>query len=154
MVVDLKGRSAYECDFYERFGKGAVDRKGISQKELDKFLDNPPFCDKGYCRRKDKSRKSELCFPGGAYDFLASTCPYYHQIGKTIAADVAIMNYSSFLYQTTMSGRFATRDLLIVDECLHPHTHIETDIGRIPIGKLVNQKITCRVLSFNQKKNN
>jgi Rad3-related DNA helicase len=115
-VMDLKGRSAYDCNFYENFGLNAVKRKGMTQREYDKFIDNPPSCDNGYCRRKEKARKSELCFPNGPYAFIDSTCPYYHQIGMAMAADMCIMNYSSFLYQTNMSGRFGARDLLVIDE--------------------------------------
>ena len=154
-VVDLKGRSAYYCDFYKNFGAGAVQRKGISQKELDKFIENPPTCDNGYCRRKDKARRCALCFPNVEGNFIekcaASLCPYYKQMARTVMARMAVMNYSSFLYQMAIPNRFMPRELLIIDECLHPHTYIETDIGRVPIGKLVNQKIACRVLSFNQK---
>jgi len=115
-IIDLKGRSAYKCTFYENFGDSAVKRKGMFQKELDKQLANPSNCDKGYCRRKDKSRKSALCFPNGLFDFLASTCPYYNQIGKATTSDTLVMNYSSFLYQTSMARRFSQRDLMIVDE--------------------------------------
>jgi Rad3-related DNA helicase len=124
-IVDLKGRSAYNCTFYEIFGASAVARKGMFQKDLNKHLASPPPCDKGYCRKNDKARRCELCFPyypdkdanvDRVYEiFIHSTCPYYKQIAKAMAARVAIMNYSSFLYQRGAS-RFTTRDLLIVDE--------------------------------------
>jgi Rad3-related DNA helicase len=124
-VVDLKGRSAYNCAFYENFGAAAVARKGMFQKDLNKHLTSPPSCDKGYCRKKDKARRCELCFPyypdkdanvDRTYEiFIHGTCPYYKQIAKTMVSRVAIMNYSSFLYQRG-AGRFTVRDLLIVDE--------------------------------------
>jgi Rad3-related DNA helicase len=124
-VVDLKGRSAYNCTFYENFGAGAVARKGMFQKDLNKHLASPPSCDKGYCRKKDKARRCGLCFPYSPdkdadvdrmYEiFIHGTCPYYKQIARTMVSRVAIMNYSSFLYQRG-AGRFTVRDLLIVDE--------------------------------------
>jgi Rad3-related DNA helicase len=127
-VVDLKGRSAYTCAFYGNFGKNAVARKAMFQKDLDRLLDAPPTCDKGYCRKKDKARRCELCFPykPGENESYAektfnamhhSLCPYYKQIAKTMIAKVAIMNYSSFLYQRAIAQRFSVRDLLIIDEC-------------------------------------
>ena len=126
-VVDLKGRSAYACTFYENFGKNAVQRKAMFQKDLDRLLDAPPTCDKGYCRKKDKARRCKLCFPyqpdenesaaEKAFNTMYhSLCPYYKQIANTMAARLAIMNYSSFLYQRAIAQRFGTRDLLIIDE--------------------------------------
>ena len=126
-VVDLKGRSAYTCMFYRNFGASVVARKGMRQKDLDKLLCAPPTCDKGYCRKKDKARRCELCFsftpdPATPYlqkiyeSYIHSSCLYYQQIAKTMMAKVAIMNYSSFLYQRAVAGRFGVRDLLIIDE--------------------------------------
>jgi Rad3-related DNA helicase len=120
-IVDLKGRSAYYCDFYKNFGAGAVGRKGLLQKDLDKFLTTPPTCDNGYCRRKNKTRRSELCFPNNEKgNFInncaTSLCPYYKQMAKAVMAKTVVMNYSSFLYQMAIPNRFGPRDLLIVDE--------------------------------------
>lgn len=126
-TVDLKGRSAYKCAFYEKFGASAVARKGMFQKDLNKFLIAPPSCDNGYCRRKDKARKCTMCFPHQSdkeqridrliENYLHSTCPYYHQVGRAMAAKMVIMNYSSFLYQKITGDRFWPRDLMIIDEC-------------------------------------
>jgi Rad3-related DNA helicase len=121
-VVDLKGRSAYHCNFYKNFGEGVVQRKGMTQKDLDKILANPPTCDSGYCRRKSKARRSALCFQnategGFITRCLNSTCPYYRQIALAAVSRMAIMNYSSFLYQMAIPNRFTPRELLITDEC-------------------------------------
>jgi len=41
--------------------------------------------------------------------------------------------------------------IVIIDECLHKSTCIDTDIGRIPVGVIVNNKLTPKVKSFNHK---
>ena len=38
-----------------------------------------------------------------------------------------------------------------VDGCLHPGQKIQTDQGAIPVGKIVNNKLPVRVLSYNEE---
>jgi len=116
-VVDLKGRSNYECTFYKNFGKMAVTGKGMTQHDLDKLLRDPPNCNTGYCRKKDKKFKCPLCFPDDLPSPLRySLCPYYERVFQAVNAKMALMNFSSFLYQTGMTTRFGPRELLIADE--------------------------------------
>lgn len=121
-TVDLKGRSAYNCQFYERFGADAVSRKGMFQKELDTYLAAPPTCNEGYCRKKYKSRRCPLCFPvnidNGLFEYYSNSyCPYYKQISRAMVSKVAVMNYNSYLYQSAIAKRFDQRELLVIDEC-------------------------------------
>ena len=46
-----------------------------------------------------------------------STCPYYEQVFRAIESKKVVMNFSSFLYQTSLTNRFnLPRDLIIIDE--------------------------------------
>lgn len=47
-----------------------------------------------------------------------------------------------------VSGRMK---IVIIDECLSNLSRIDTDIGRIPIGIIVNNKLTPKVKSFNHQ---
>lgn len=137
-IVDLKGRNAYPCTFYQRIGPRMVQNMIWSQDELDEFLLKDPDCSNGYCRTKHNSKaaqsyKCDKCFletgientgrPKGDLKILPqgmrfSACPYYEQVHKALRARIAVMNFSSFLFQTTMTKRFEDpRQLMIVDEC-------------------------------------
>ena len=139
-IVELKGRNAYPCTFYKRFGKTFVARKLWTQVQLDEMETANPTCGTGFCRSKwnksgpqDKKFKCDKCFlktgvdntgkPKGEADSLPpgmihSSCPYYEQVHKATRARKVVMNFSSFLYQTQMTNRFdEPRDLMIIDEC-------------------------------------
>jgi len=139
-VVELKGRNAYPCTYYGREGQKLVDRKLLSTEELNELKEQYPNCATGFCKTKlnrtsptQKAYRCVRCFtvegplkdgkmsgelevlpPGYQY----SACPYYEQVYKALAARKITMNFSSFLFQTTMTKRFdrGARDLLIIDE--------------------------------------
>lgn len=139
-VVELKGRNAYPCTFYERFGPEMVRRGVWKQSQLDNFLAKNPNCGEGFCKTKTgkaqgggKTQKCLKCFtskgpngngrPSGDLEVLPlgtrySACPYYEQVYQAVNSRKVTMNFSSFLFQTQMTKRFNTpRDLMIVDEC-------------------------------------
>lgn len=139
-VVELKGRNAYPCTFYNREGAKLVNRSLLTQADLNKIQSQHPDCSAGFCRTSlnkkspsDKTFHCTRCFTvGGPHGDgklsgeLAqlpppnkySACPYYEQVYKALAARKVTMNFSSFLFQTTMTNRFPEpRDLLIIDEC-------------------------------------
>jgi len=142
-IVDVKGRNAYPCTFYQRYGTEFVRRTILKQSELDENLHKRPDCGSGFCRtkfnrepgKKERKHSCSKCFaqtqlilqksstriPKGDLtrlppDVRYSTCPYYEQVFKAIEAQKVLMNFSSFLYQTTLTRRFNPRDLLIIDE--------------------------------------
>jgi Rad3-related DNA helicase len=139
-IVELKGRNAYACTFYNRFGQSFVDKMLWSPAQLEEYKAKDPDCATGFCRTKwnksspkDKKFSCEKCFlrsgvgdtgkPKGELDTLPpgmtySACPYYEQVHRAIRASRVVMNFSSFLYQTQMTNRFDDpRDLMIIDEC-------------------------------------
>jgi len=146
-VIELKGRNAYPCTFWSRYGKSYVTKKLWSQSELDDMIDKHGNCADGFCRtkwnqepgkKKIRKHKCDKCFqtreedqaqswkvklPAGSLDHLPpgfeySTCPYYEQVFKAIANRKCVMNFSSFLFQTSLTPRFdVPRNLMVIDEC-------------------------------------
>lgn len=121
-VVDLKGRATYPCTFYDRFNV-----KSIPPAELLQIKQDGVDCNNGFCRKKKQKYKIPQCFPANAPDRFGelsslpdamkySACPYYEQLYRALAAQICLMNFSSFLYQSHMSKRLAPRDLMVVDE--------------------------------------
>ncbi len=49
-IVELKGRNAYPCTYYKRFGKKLVLRKLMTQQAVDKAAADDIGCQKGFCR--------------------------------------------------------------------------------------------------------
>jgi Rad3-related DNA helicase len=144
-VVELKGKNAYRCTLYQREGDELTNKKVLSRQELDDKLMKSPDCTNGFCRTNmaimgamnDVSKGScppcfpvtprslrdpEIVIPRGSLRSLPmamqySACPYYEQVYKAIDSSQVIMNFSSFLYQTTLTRRFGKiRDLLVIDE--------------------------------------
>jgi len=127
-MVELKGRSNYECWFLNRMAQ-------VSRNETAKFLDEAEqtgrklnldredddedeeyeevekrkyYANKGRCVRKGKS------FLKGCID--KNKCAYKNQIDAATFARHSVFNFSSFLYQRR-AGRFGEeRDLLVIDE--------------------------------------
>jgi Rad3-related DNA helicase len=135
-VTELKGRNAYPCTFYDRYGDTMVEKKLWTQKQLSKFKFIKPDCSNGFCKSKFNSGdkfKCEKCFlktgvdhsgkPTGDLKTLPigmtySACPYYEQVHKAVRSSKVVMNFNSFLFQTQMTKRFDDpRDLMIIDEC-------------------------------------
>lgn len=139
-IVELKGRNAYPCTFYDRQGQKLVDRKLWTESMLDDYTSQNPTCATGFCRTKwnkstpqEKKYNCSQCFlttgvaqtsrPKGDLSNLPpgmqhSACPYYEQVHKAIRSRKVVMNFSSFLYQTQMTKRFdEPRNLMVIDEC-------------------------------------
>jgi hypothetical protein len=172
-IVELKGRNAYPCTFYTRFGPEMVRRGVWTQSQLDDVMSKDPNCADGFCKTRTgktqaggKKFKCLKCFtekgpnnngrPGGDLRLLPlgmkySACPYYEQVYRAVNGRKVTMNFSSFLFQTQMTKRFEEpRDLMVIDECLHGSTLIETEVGRFPICKIVNNEMPIRVWSYNK----
>lgn len=120
-IKSLKGRNAYQCDYWQKY----VEQHGNDKtmiKMMQNALRDPKIkktynarrlpCSEGVCLVKDNKSKCSLCFPKGQQ----TTCSYYRALNDALKAQNCIMNFHSFLYQTTVTDRFSKRDLLIIDE--------------------------------------
>jgi Rad3-related DNA helicase len=97
----LKGRNAYPC--------GHPDSNGSD-------------CDKAPCKAKGKAILPECVANRDVRSVVrleaspfATSCSYWKQVLTVRDADVALFNFSSFLFQQRLK-RFGTRDLMVLDE--------------------------------------
>lgn len=118
-MIDLKGRNAYTCNFWNR----ALADKGFDWSEWgenedeikQKFgeLSTRKFgCDRGQCKRDGQS-KLPYCVD---YEKGIVECPYYVRMREARASKICLMNFHSFLFQTSVVKSFKKRQLLIIDE--------------------------------------
>lgn len=143
-MVELKGRNAYECIFYKKVtNQGGFECTDSNLEEYRKKSKTYVDCSVGECKKHSLSK----------FKYCEHDCPYYVQFNTAIRSDAVLMNFHSFIFQTEFVKRWPHKTLLIIDECFHPHTFIQTDIGRISIGNIVNKNMKCNVLSYNTKKN-
>jgi ATP-dependent DNA helicase DinG len=134
-LVDLMGRNAYPCTFYETFGQELVEQGKITNHRLTDLLAKDMRCDDGYCQRQLGKSRCRSCFAPRSsnpeyqadaneefknrHSVEFSTCPYYERVFEAIQAPKVLMNFSAFLCQTGYTTHFAPRDLMIVDEGHH-----------------------------------
>lgn len=138
----LKGRNSYPCTFYDR--NKVLLKNIIPLDELAAKLREPPSCDAGFCKTnagrafKISSSKCKRCFTpefrgdlknlSGGNNF--SECPYFERAITTSQHPKAVMNFSSFLFQTNFSQMFgAPRDLVILDECHNTESQLLDFVG-------------------------
>lgn len=150
-MIDLKGRNAYPCDYWGRCLSGdRPEDLDFTEDVRKRYLElerKKLGCDLGQCKRDGKS-KLDHCVDREAG---IVECAYFRRLYKAMVSRVCLMNFHSFLFQSIVVPNFGHRDLMVIDECFHPHTHVITNKGRIQIGKIVNQRVDCKVLSYNFK---
>ena len=104
VLVDLKGRNAYECWLLNK------DKK--PGEEL-------AYAHRGLCKQMGNSKLPD-CFDTElqeAYDGLDWIfCPYFRRLREAQDAAHTLFNFSSFLFQANYAKQFGRRRLLIVDE--------------------------------------
>ena len=112
-MIELKGRNAYPCNYYER----KLQDKTLSLAEnqhLEDMVNLKLDCARGECKKKGKSR-FKFCEDeeNGIH-----CCPYYIQRDKAVNSDAVLMNYHSFIFQTEIAkSLWSYKDLLTIDEC-------------------------------------
>lgn len=144
-IVTLKGRNTYRCTFHDRYGQKLVDKKIMTAQQVAELKN--VGCDSGFCKTpihfaQTKRHYCSKCFvkdpqhvlpwtiPNGDLKQLPdgyaySACPYYDSLYMAMAGPQVSMNFSSFIYQTMMAGRFQNeRDLLIIDESHNTESQI------------------------------
>lgn len=106
-MVDLKGRSEYPCNYYQRIIED--DNEELSDQEMRKYsalARERIMCDRGQCKKKNKSKLA----------YCEGFCPYYLRVDQALSSRICLMNFYSFIFQTNVINRFGVRDLLIIDE--------------------------------------
>lgn len=128
-MVELKGRNAYPCTFYDIHAERLLQKKAITLKMVEDGAGSD--CSGGFCKKHLSKFSCPSCFPykkddpeavsafQHAHGVQFSTCPYYEQVGLACESSKVLMNFSSFLYQTQYTKRFGPRELLIIDEAHH-----------------------------------
>ena len=107
--IDLKGRNAYRCDFWDKALKDESLELTKEQRErYAKLSIEGHRCDAGECRRKGKGFL-EYC-----KNENSTFCKYYARLDLINIARNSLMNFHSFFYNgQNISG---DRSLIIVDE--------------------------------------
>lgn len=112
-MIDLKGRNAYPCNFYDR---ALVDPEmKLSDKERSEYSMKSVTnigCDAGECKNRGESN---LPYCVNSQNKTAH-CPYFQQLYKVIKSPIALLNFHSFLFQSAMVKQLHKRKLLIIDE--------------------------------------
>lgn len=77
----------------------------------------------------------------------------YYSDGKNIK-DITITTHMSFVSDIHWAKKLQGFGLVIVDECMVYNTLIDTDKWKLKIGDIVENKIECNVLSYNENTGN
>lgn len=133
-MIDLKGRNAYDCNYWYRMTHDCQDQiPDGKQMEYMVMANKGAATDNGYCKRHGNLSKDKFCFPShyngytnifNEYDDpkykelygFYSYCPYWDRRAEALNNKICLMNFSSFLYQTKVVKSFHKRSLLICDE--------------------------------------
>jgi len=130
-MVDLKGRNAYPCVYWSNNLKKMTNQDPNYNKTYS--LNEQGYgCDLGECKRRGHAKLDE-CFVSNP------PCPYFKRLNEAISSKICLMNFSSFLYQTSYTERFEPRRLMIIDE-----THSIQDI----LSKFIEIKISDKHFQF------
>ena len=130
-MVDLKGRNAYPCVYWSN-KLADIDNQHPDFAKLWGLNSQNLGCDQGECKRRGHAKLDE-CFNSNP------PCPYFQRLNKAVSSKICLMNFSSFLFQTTYTERFEPRRLMVLDEC-----HNVEDI----LSKFVEIKISDRYFQF------
>jgi Rad3-related DNA helicase len=148
-MIDLKGRNAYQCNYYAR----KLTENNLTKEERQRFTEHcgkNPHCDIGQCKRDGKS-KLDYCNDKDAQEWI---CPYFKRVDEALASRICLMNFSSFLFQSSVVQRFPPRELLIIDEChntedaLLKFVEINLSDKRIPGIKFPEFETAAEYLNF------
>jgi ATP-dependent DNA helicase DinG len=111
----LKGRSNYTCKKWAEVITQASDGENPIRQTLISQLAKPEFnfnCNVGVCKLRYKKSSLPECI--GSQNI---SCEYWRQIDAAKRAQICVMNFDSFLYQTVYTKSFEERSLLVADEC-------------------------------------
>ena len=113
-MIDLKGRNAYPCKYW----RWMLDSPEQAQEFLwtpekkNRFLESDRRglgCDEGECKREGFSKLKYCVDP-------SIRCLYFKRLYAALTSSICLMNFHSFLFQSSIVPVFKPRDLLIIDE--------------------------------------
>lgn len=106
-MIELKGRNAYPCIFYEKILNDPQEKQAFNDLELARFAATKDAnCATGECKKKGK----------GKLKYCEDFCPYHIQLNKALDNKAVLMNFHAFIFQTQMTDRWSRKSLLIIDE--------------------------------------
>ena len=146
VLVDLKGRNAYPCDYWERYLRENKDKmKESARIEYSTKAAQSVGCDAGYCKRNGQAKDS-FCFPEVESDVF-SYCAYWQRKEEAIRSKICALNFSSFLFQTRATNDFGTRNLMIIDES----HNVESELLKFIELKISDKNFRVRGIRFPNK---
>jgi len=121
-LATIKGRNAYECKLWPKMIRKAKEDGDAIRSTLIAELSRPEFkfnCNVGVCKIIKKVAKMGECvpneFPGALINGMPS-CAYWYANFRARAAQMCVMNFDSFLYQTVFTDAFPKRNFMCLDE--------------------------------------
>lgn len=121
-VIDLKGRNAYKCTYWETLVESQLSDPSIkklniintsmaNRKISDTAYDEHLTCDRGPCKLERKPT-CKICVDES---IGLIKCPYWARLRQAQAASTTLFNFKSFIFNR-LTGRFDRRQLMIIDE--------------------------------------
>ncbi len=113
-MIELKGRNAYPCNYYDRKLELEGDKMLLVEKQHFQDLSRLKIdCARGECKKKGKG-KLKFCEDN---EKDIHHCPYFIQRDKAMVSAAVLMNFHSFIFQTEVSVTpWDYKNLLIIDE--------------------------------------
>jgi Rad3-related DNA helicase len=112
----LKGRNAYKCNTWPKKLEEAASDKAAKtswRESMIRQISRPEFnfnCNVGFCKLVMHTSSLGECI---------GVCEYWEHVRKALESRMCVMNFDSFLYQTSHSKSFRNehRSLMVADEC-------------------------------------
>lgn len=158
IIAELKGRNAYPCDFYQIHGQNIVKTGKLRPERLIELQQTPRDCgSSSHCRKHLNRAKCKACFPpeNGStaewheqFGMVDTTCQYYSKVFAAISNPHVLLNYHSFLFQTTFTDNFRTKNIMVLDEA-HNAYKVILDFVQVT---LIQDMIEDELLRFEDAK--
>lgn len=152
IIADLKGRNAYDCNFYDIHGEALVLAGKLRPERLKELQMAPRDCGStSHCRKHLGRAKCRQCFPpqnGPTGDWHAqfgnvdTTCQYYSKVFDAVRSPHVLLNYHSFLFQTSFTENFMhKKGLMILDEAHNAYKVILDFVQVTLIQDMIDEEI-------------
>lgn len=106
-LVLMKGRNAYPCTIDVPLREYTTVIKAIKEGKIKQPDKHSPNCADAPC--KGSAEVYQICTE-------SRNCPYVQAITVAQEHEIVVHNLHSFIYQSSFSGKFDKREMLIIDE--------------------------------------